>query len=130
MPNPFGDYCFQAWRRKYGHDPPWADKVYPLLSKARLLFKGNDEAARLSWDRFLANTNEFYHGHDPGLFLAHITRFATYPKPAPKPLKIEDPDGPTEQRRLIMKAVYEDPSIPENQRRDEYIRRVRERWPE
>lgn len=126
MPNPFADYAHAAWQKKYGNPPPWTGKMYAQLSKARQVLK-DERVAQLSWEKFLADPDPFYQGHEPGLFLARLPRWATYPKKHAVPVAS---NAGWSERAEMMAAIYADPQWSnDTERRNEYVRQVRERWP-
>ena len=124
MPNAFADFCFQAWKRKYGHEPPWSQADYAILSKAKKQLQGREDVAELSWATFLANTDEFWKGHEPKMFLARLAKFATYPKR----MIVPETDEKLERMREAMREVYADPQYTtEQERRDAWVKILRER---
>ena len=129
MPNKFADFAHAAWKRKYGHEPPWTGKMYAQLSKARQVLK-DERVAELSWEKYLADTDAFYQGHEPGLFLARLPRWATYPKAPPNHNKATHQQS-WDERAKLMATIYADPKwTNDTERRNEYVRQVRERWPQ
>ena len=74
MPNPFAAACHDAWAARYGLKPPWGAKEYVALSTARKRLP-DDARAHAAWAAFLACEDPFYQGHEPGLFLARLSKF-------------------------------------------------------
>lgn len=71
---PFAAYAHDRWREVYGTKPPWLRKDYIKLEAAHKAI-GDADVARAAWDRFLAETDFFYQGHEPGKFLAQLSRW-------------------------------------------------------
>jgi hypothetical protein len=118
---PFKDWAFEQWRAKYGTKPPWGKVDFIKLSTARERFDTED-LARAAWDAYLASTDEFYAGHDPGHFLSSLSRWVAKAPKAPVRHSDADEARYAEMRR-ILREVERDPSIPEDKKRVEAAKR-------
>lgn len=129
---PFKDWAWEEWRDKYGVKAPWLGKDFVVMANA-LKALGDEATARAAWTAFLASDDLFYQGHEPGKFLASLSRWAakTKPKSARRDKMHEDPKWAERKAALlqIYREVAADASIPETEKRDECSRRFRERFP-
>ena len=128
----FKDWAWEEWKAKYGTSPPWSKKEFAQLADARHRID-TEQVAREAWTKFLASTDEFYAGHEPGKFLYSLSRWvAGVAAKRPRRDKMQE-DGPWADRTACLVELYRkvnaDDSISEAKKRDEVSRRFREQFP-
>jgi len=119
---PYHVFCHDEWRDKYGIRPPWGNKEFAQLAQAYKRFE-NDGVARSTWKLYLASGDEFYQGHEPGKFLASLSRWIVK---APKPKKAASFPGAARAAAMakVVREVHADPAIPGPMKQDE----MKKRW--
>ena len=128
---PFHTFCWEEWKAKYGTSPPWGTREFVNLVEARKRID-TEQVARDAWTKYLASTDEFYAGHEPGKFLSSLSRWVAKSVPRQRRDKMRE-DGPWAERTNFLiqlhKEVNADDSIHELKKRDEVSRRFKERFP-
>jgi hypothetical protein len=120
----WSEWCYESWKLQYGIKPPWGGPEFAQLATARKRFE-SEELARAAWRAFLESGDPFYAGKEPKMFLSSLSRWIVkVPAKRKKPEQVEGEAIVARQR--IMREVYQDASIPEAEKRNEYARRARE----
>jgi len=124
---PFHKFCYEEWKAKYGIKPPWSKKDYSILAAAYKTV-GDDASARSMWTTFLANSDPFNAGHSPGKFAFNLCMWSAGANLKPKPdARSHALTDLYEARAKILRQIESEPEFStETERRNEYVRRVKE----
>lgn len=120
------DWVWEEWKAKYGTSPPWGKKEFSQLADARQRLD-TEELARDAWRLFLASTDPFYEGHEPGKFLSSLTRWTGKAAKTP-PRRHNSFPGAARAAAMarIVAEVSKDDTIPVEQKRAEMSKRWKE----